>query len=373
MNEMSFLLPHLLKDGRGKLDVYFTRVYNPVWTNPDGFSWIEALTDESLVGLHVALTPTWSETAFFADYVLPMGHRLRAPRHPLLRAVRRPVDRLPPAGAARRAASGSASTSTTRARSTPARSGRRTSSGSSCSWRIDPDGALGIRRHFESRERPGEKLTVDEYYRWIFEHSVPGLPERAAQEGLTPLEYMRRYGAFEVARDVGAAPRGAGARRRARRHRGRPVRARLHRAPTPRLAERRPAPDARSRRRRAAGRSACSSTATCCAASRRPAAGSSSTRARSPTGAGRSTRCPTTSRATSHPDRLADDQLTLISTFRLPVQIHTRSGNAKWLDEIAHTNPLWMHPARRRAARRRARATSCASRPRSATSSSRRG
>ena len=45
MNEMSFLLPHLLKDGRGKLDVYFTRVYNPVWTNPDGFSWIEVLTD----------------------------------------------------------------------------------------------------------------------------------------------------------------------------------------------------------------------------------------------------------------------------------------------------------------------------------------
>jgi hypothetical protein len=29
---MSFLLPHLLKENRGKLDVYFTRVYNPVWT-----------------------------------------------------------------------------------------------------------------------------------------------------------------------------------------------------------------------------------------------------------------------------------------------------------------------------------------------------
>ena len=74
MNELSFLLPHFLKEGRGTLDVYFTRVYNPVWTNPDGFSWIEVLTDEPLVGLHVALTPTWSETAFFADYVLPMGH-----------------------------------------------------------------------------------------------------------------------------------------------------------------------------------------------------------------------------------------------------------------------------------------------------------
>jgi anaerobic selenocysteine-containing dehydrogenase len=81
MYELSFLLPHHLKEGRGKLDVYFTRVYNPVWTNPDGFSWIEALTNESQVGLHVALTPTWSETAYFADYILPMG--LGSERHDL--------------------------------------------------------------------------------------------------------------------------------------------------------------------------------------------------------------------------------------------------------------------------------------------------
>ena len=40
-HELSFLLPHFLKDGRGELDVYFTRVFNPVWTYPDGFTWIE--------------------------------------------------------------------------------------------------------------------------------------------------------------------------------------------------------------------------------------------------------------------------------------------------------------------------------------------
>src|SRR5260221_556013 len=72
--EMSFLLPHFLKEGRGRLDMYFTRVYNPVWTNPDGLAWIDVLSDESLVGLHAALTPTWSETAIYADFVLPMGH-----------------------------------------------------------------------------------------------------------------------------------------------------------------------------------------------------------------------------------------------------------------------------------------------------------
>jgi anaerobic selenocysteine-containing dehydrogenase len=34
----------------------------------------------------------------------------------------------------------------------------------------------------------------------------------------------------------------------------------------------------------------------------------------------------------------------LLPTFRLPTLIHTRAGNAKWLYEISHTNPLWVHP-----------------------------
>ena len=44
------------------------------------------------------------------------------------------------------------------------------------SWRIDPDGALGIRQYHESRANPGTKLSVDEYYGWMFANSVPGLP-----------------------------------------------------------------------------------------------------------------------------------------------------------------------------------------------------
>src|SRR5262249_47363821 len=66
------------------------------------------------------------------------------------------------------------------------------------SWEIDPDGKLGIRRYFESPGRPGERITVDEYYGWMFENTVPGLPEAAAKEKLTPLSYMRKYGAFEI-------------------------------------------------------------------------------------------------------------------------------------------------------------------------------
>src|SRR5678816_13515 len=52
---------------------------------------------------------------------------------------------------------------------------------------------------------------------------------------------------------------------------------------------------------------------------------------------------PTYIKSHVHPENLEAGQTILISTFRLPVQIHTRSANAKWLDEIAHTNPLWIH------------------------------
>jgi len=51
------------------------------------------------------------------------------------------------------------------------------------SWRIDPDGSLGIRQYHESKARPGEKLTVDEYYGHIFDNSVPGLRRRPRARG----------------------------------------------------------------------------------------------------------------------------------------------------------------------------------------------
>jgi anaerobic selenocysteine-containing dehydrogenase len=34
----------------------------------------------------------------------------------------------------------------------------------------------------------------------------------------------------------------------------------------------------------------------------------------------------------------------LLPNFRLPHLIHTRSANAKWLYEIGHNNPVWIHP-----------------------------
>jgi len=246
LNEMSFLLPHFLKEGRGRLAVYFTRVYNPVWTNPDGLSWVEVLTDPDLIGLHVALTPVWNETAYFADYILPMGggserHDLHSYeqydgqwigfRQPVLRAAR---ERL-----------GEKVTDTRQVN--PGEVWEENEFWIELSWRIDPDGSLGIRRHYESRERPGEKLTVEEYYEYIFEHSVPGLPEAAAAEGLTPLGYMRRYGAFEIASGIGAVHEQQSATRRTERRGRGPLRARLHQRSGPGQAQRGPCRHTRRR------------------------------------------------------------------------------------------------------------------------------
>ncbi len=200
-HEMSFLLPHFLKEGRGRIEVYFTRVFNPVWTYPDGFSWIEMLRDEEKVGLHAALSPTWSETAWFADYVLPMG--FSSERHDLMSqesyagkwiGFRQPVLRV------LQEREGKKFDYTYQAN--PGEVWEEDEFWINLSWAIDPDGSMGIRQWFESPYRPGQKLTVDEYYGWIFENSVPGLPEAAAKEGLKPLEYMRKYGAYEVTTDV---------------------------------------------------------------------------------------------------------------------------------------------------------------------------
>ncbi len=341
--EMSFLMPHLMRDQDAFVDVYFTRVYNPVWTNPDGFSWIEMLRDETKVGLHVALTPTWNESAYFADYVLPMGHS--AERHDLTSyeqydgqwiAFRQPVLR------AARERLGEEVGDTRDVN--PGEVWEENEFWIELTWRIDPDGSLGIREFFESPSRPGEKMTVDEYYGWIFENSVPGLPEAAAAEGLTPLEYMRRYGAFEVARKVGKVyeqPVPDGELDDVHVDEAGRVYSRAPAPPSPKApGGTKIDPDAEGRRRvgvRVDGEILRGW----------------------PTPTGRlefwsrtlhdwgwpELAVPTYVKSHVHRQNLDADQMPLISTFRVPVQIHTRSANAKWLDEIAHTNPLWIHPS----------------------------
>ncbi|MPY77316.1 MAG: molybdopterin-dependent oxidoreductase [Actinophytocola sp.] len=334
-NELSFLLPHFLREGRGTLDVYFSRVYNPIWTNPDGFTWIETLTDQDKIGLHVALTPTWSETAEFADYVLPMGHA--SERHDTHSyethagkwlGFRQPV---------RRVAMDKLGQDYTDTRdANPGEVWEENEFWFELSWRIDPDGALGIRKYFESPYRSGEKMSTDDYYRWVFEHSVPGLPEKAAEQGMTPLEYMRRYGVVEVDTDVYRV-------------------------------DERPLTDAELADTAVDEQSVVRKPVTLDSVA--PVFGEAGAMGVRHDDGDVTFGWPTPSRklevyatamrdwghgehATpgyirSHVARSEVDvdagELVLVPTFRLPTLIHTRSGNAKYLNEISNTHPLWLN------------------------------
>jgi anaerobic selenocysteine-containing dehydrogenase len=325
--EMSYLLPHFLKEGRGKLAMYFTRVYNPVWTNPDGMSWIEMLCDESRVERHACLTPTWSETAWFADYVLPMGHA--SERHDLMSqetqaarwiGFRQPILRVALEKEGKKF-------NTTYEAHEAAGIGEVWEEDEfwiELSWRVDPDGTLGIRKYFESPYEPGAKMTVDDYYRWIFENSVPGLPEAAAKQGMKPLEYMRKYGAFLIEDNVYKVHETglkssdlAGATTD-------PNTNIIHKNGTVIGVE--------------IDGNACVGFPT---PSRKLEFFSRTLKDwRWPEHA-----IPGYIKSHVHPEQidLAAGEMLLLPTFRLPTLIHTRSGNAKWLYEISHRNPLWLN------------------------------
>ncbi len=323
-HEMSILLPHFLLEGRGRLDTYFTRVYNPVWTNPDGMMWERVLRDESLIGLHAALTPTWNETAQYADFVLPMG--VGAERHDLMSqethaarwiSFRQPVLRVA------REAEGERFDWTWQAN--PGEVWEEDEFWIALSWRIDPDGSLGIRRYYESPYRPGQRITIEEYYRWIFENSVPGLPEEAARLGMSPLAYMRRHGAFLVDEDT---------------YHG-------HLEPLPEEIASNAHEDedgtllvdGRAVGVRVGDR-ACEGFKT---PSRRLELFSQTLHDWGwPEHA-----MPGQIRSQIHREALDVEagEMCLVPTFRLPTLIHTRSANSKWLYELSNSNPVWMHPA----------------------------
>lgn len=326
--EMSFLMPHFLKERRGRLAAYFTRAYNPVWTNPDGMTWIEALRDENLVERHACLTPVWSETAWFADYVLPMGHA--SERHDLLSqethaarwiGFRQPVLRV----ALERDGKRFATTWEAHRAAGIGEVWEEDEFWIELSWRIDPDGAMGIRKYFESPYRPGEKLQVEEFYRWIFENSVPGLPAAAAREGLDPLGYMRKYGAFLIEEN----PYG------------------LHETPlAPKELEGSSVNAATRVISRAGAPIGVEVDGVARAGFPTP---SRKLEFFSPTLADwkwPELAIPNYVRSHVHRDEIdrPKGEMLLLPTFRLPTLVHTRSGNAKWLYEISHRNPLWLHP-----------------------------
>lgn len=348
-HEMSILLPHFLNEGRGRLDTYFTRVYNPVWTNPDGFSWLEALKDPDKVGCHVALTPTWSETAWFADYVLPMG--VGSERHDIASyethagrwiGFRQPV--------MRRYAELNGEDIDPKRRTWEFNEGEVWEENEfwiDLSWRIDPDGSLGIREHFESIENPGQPIGIDEYYGRMFADGVPGLAEAAAEVGQSPLDYMRDRGAFAVPGDPYTPyerPVDPGAVEGCERDEygvyrkpGTPgtwdgSAESLAELSVPKLGDGSPAVDVDGELKEGF-----------------------------PTPSKKLELFSTTLRDWGWPEYatprwipshvhwenldMDGDERILLPTFRIPTLIHTRSANSKWLNEISHRHPLWLHPS----------------------------
>jgi anaerobic selenocysteine-containing dehydrogenase len=319
--EMSFLLPHFLKEGRGEIDVYFTRVYNPMWINPDGFTWLEALRDEEKLKFHVALTPTWNESAWFADYVLPMGHGNE--RHDLMSqethagrwlGFRQPVRRVAMERAGRKVARTH--------EANPGEVWEEAEFWVDLSWKMDADGELGIRKWFESPDRPGEPVSQDEYWKWIFDHSVPGLPDKAKAEGLSTLSYMRKYGCFEVDETNYL-----------------PYEKEVERAGT--------ITDPKGLVLKDGQRVGVMVDDVA-----RVGFGTPSGKLEffSPTlrdwgWKEREYVLPWPLKSHVHPDEIdrQKGEMLLLPNFRLPTLIHTRSANAKWLYEISHANPVWMH------------------------------
>ena len=179
--------------------------------------------------------------------------------------------------------------------------------------------------------RKGQKITIDEYYRYIFEQ-IPGLTQAASREDMSALDYMRKYGAFEVEKKTylknyrslsaeemqgaGVLPGGTIMRD------GKPVGVQIegqnfHGFPTP------------SRKQEFYS--------------------STMIDFGYPDHA-----VPGYIRSHVHPDNLdrEDCEFVLLPTFRLPTHIHSRSSNSKWLSEIAHRNPVWLQTTDSRRPRR---------------------
>ena len=303
--EMSFLLPHFLEEGRGDIDVYFTRVYNPMWINPDGFMWLKHLKNEETMKFHVALTPTWNESAWYADYVLPMGHA--GERHDMMSqethagqwvGFRQPVRRVA------MEADGKKIKYTHEANHGEV--WEENEFWVELSWRMDPDGSLGIREQFESPNRPGEPISQDEYWGYIFENSLPGLPEAAKEHGLTPLQYMKKFGCYEV-------------------------KATNYMPYEKEVAE----GGVEIEGKRLTGFGTPSGKLEFVSKTVRDFGWPEKERV-----------IPWTLKSHVHQDFIdrKNNEMILLPNFRLPTLIHTRSANCKWLYEISHKNPIWINP-----------------------------
>jgi len=219
--EMSHIMPHLLLDdewrakwkAKGltnipeKLAVWIPRMYNPVWINPDGFRWIEALKREDKIELSFNLSPTWSETNWYCDFVLPVG--LAGERHDQSSEPTKPAKILAFKNPALRVAlekTGWKPKDPTRATLEA-----HMAAGLGEIWEevefwanimvhhVDPDGSLGIRKFWASKEDPTRAVTIPEWYQAAL-GKIPNLRKAASEN---PKYKDSKYPNYEMMRDMG--------------------------------------------------------------------------------------------------------------------------------------------------------------------------
>jgi len=216
--ELSHLLPHLLLDdewrakwkAKGlnipeKLAIYVPRMYNPVWINPDGFRWIEALKREDKMELTFNLSPTWSETNWYCDFILPTG--LAGERHDQHSEATQPSRWLSFRQPALRVALEKMGWKP----KNPARGTLEAhmAAGLGEIWEevefwanlmveyVDADGSLGVRKYWASKEDPSRTVTIAEWYQAAF-GTLPNLSTTAKAE------YPEsKYPNYELMRDMG--------------------------------------------------------------------------------------------------------------------------------------------------------------------------
>ncbi len=221
--EMSFLLPHLLSDTewqqkwikRGlnvptKLSVWIPRMYNPVWINPDGFRWLEVLKNEQKMELTFNLSPTWSETNWYVDYVLPVG--LAGERHDQhseatmparWTSFRQPVMRVALEKAGWKPKNPNRATLEAHIKAGLGEVWEENEFWfDMCVNYIDPDGSLDVKKMWESKRHPGKPVTIAEWYDAAFGDNLPNLKQTATSDPrykdaeFPVYEYMRDHGAW---------------------------------------------------------------------------------------------------------------------------------------------------------------------------------
>jgi anaerobic selenocysteine-containing dehydrogenase len=221
--EMSYLLPHLLTDTewqekwikRGlnvpqKLAVWIPRMYNPVWINPDGFRWLEVLKNEEKMELTFNLSPTWSETNWYVDYILPVG--LAGERHDQhseatmparWTSFRQPVMRVALEKAGWKPSNPNRATLEAHIKAGLGEVWEENEFWfDMCVNYIDPTGELDIKKMWESKRNPGKPVTIAEWYDAAFGDNLPNLKSTATNDPryknaeFPVYEYMRDHGAW---------------------------------------------------------------------------------------------------------------------------------------------------------------------------------